>query len=89
MALAEIAQPILQACLAAKPTPEQRRRIELVLDSLGEPITNANKLRTLRSIEVLSVLDRPEAIELLRALATGAGAARETLEARTALKRMP
>jgi len=89
MALAEIAEPILQACLAGKPTLEQRRRVELVLDSLGEPITNPNKLRTLRSIEVLSVIDRPEAIELLRALAAGADAARETLEARTALKRIP
>jgi WD40 repeat protein len=88
-ALAEIAEPILRARLAARPTPEQRRRVELVLDSLGEPITNPNKLRTLRGIEVLSVIDRPEAIELLRALAAGADGARETLEARTALKRIP
>ena len=85
--LAEMAAGPL-ACAAAKPTLEQRRRIELVLDRLGEPMSNPNKLRALRCVEALIAIGTPEAIELLRILATGADAAYETREASEALKRI-
>ena len=83
--LAELAEPALRACLAAKPTLEQRRRVELVLARLGEPITDPNKLRALRCVEVLSLLRAPEALDVLRTLATGADGAYETRAARAAL----
>jgi hypothetical protein len=86
--LAEMAEPALRASLAGKQSLEQRRRVELVLDSLSEPITDTNKLRALRSVEVLIVIGTPEAIDLLRTLAAGADGAFETREARAALKRI-
>ncbi len=42
--LADMAEPALRAKLAAMPTPEQQRRIDQVLASLGESITDPNKL---------------------------------------------
>ena len=45
--LGEMAEPALRACLAGKPALEQRRRVELILARLGEPITDPNKLRAL------------------------------------------
>jgi hypothetical protein len=86
--LAEMTEPTLRACLTATPTIEQRRRIELVLARLSEPITDANKLRVLRCVEVLVVMGTSEAIELLQTLAAGAEVAYETREARAALMRM-
>jgi WD40 repeat protein len=86
--LADIAEPALRACLAAKPTLEQRRRVDLILARLGEPITDPNKLRVLRCVEVLIVMGTPEAIELLQTLAAGADGAYETREASATLKRM-
>lgn len=86
--LAEMAEPALRACLAAKLTLEQKRRIELVLARLSEPITDPNKLRSLRCVEVLVAMRTSEAIELLQTLAAGTGGAYETREAGAALMRM-
>jgi len=45
-------------------------------------------VRTLRAIEVLEHVDSVEARDLLRALSTGAPAARLTLEAKSSLERL-
>jgi WD40 repeat protein len=86
--LAEMAEPALRKCLADMPTLEQRRRVELVLARLAQPISDPNKLRALRCVEVLALVRSPEAIDVLRALAAGADGAYETREARAVLKRM-
>ncbi len=86
--LAEMAEPALRACLAAGPTLEQRRRIELILAGLDAPITDPGKLRALRAVELLAVIGTPEAVALLRRLASGADGAYETREARAALRWM-
>jgi WD40 repeat protein len=86
--LAELAVPALQACLAGTPTLEQRRRVDLLLARLGEPLQDAAKLRALRAVELLQWLATPEAIEVLQRLAAGADGAYETREARAALRRI-
>lgn len=86
--LAELAEPSLRACLAAKPTPEQRMRALQLLDHLGEPLTDGDKLRALRAVEVLELIGTAEAAEVLRTMATGAEAAYATREARGALRRI-
>jgi hypothetical protein len=85
--LAELAEPTLRAGLAARPTLEQQRRIELILARLSQPISDPGKLRALRCVEVLAAIGTAEAIELLQALAAGAEGAYETREAGAALQR--
>jgi hypothetical protein len=86
--LAELAEPALRACLAAKPSLEQRMRALQLLARLSEPITDADKLRALRAVEVLELVATPEAVQILRTLAGGADGAYVTREARGTLKRM-
>jgi hypothetical protein len=86
--LGEIAEPALQACLAGKPSLEQRRRVELLLARLREPLTDGDKLRGLRAVEVLGWLATAEAAEVLRLLAAGADGAYRTREAKAALRRL-
>jgi WD40 repeat protein len=84
--LAELAEPTLRACLRAQPTLEQRQRVNQILARLGEPVNCRDKLRALRSVEMLVVIGTPGAIELLQTLAAGADGADETREARAVLK---
>jgi hypothetical protein len=86
--LAEVAEPAMRARLAAKPSLEQRRRIELLLTRLGEPIADGAKLRALRAVELLELTATPEAVAVLQVLASGAEGAYVTREARAALRRM-
>jgi hypothetical protein len=85
--LAEIAEPELRARLAAKPTLEQRRRIDLLLARLQTPITDTDKLRALRCVEVLELIGTPQAADVLRRLARGAEGAHVTREAAAVLRR--
>jgi hypothetical protein len=59
-----------------------------LLARLAEPLTDRDKLRGLRAVEVLELLGTPEAAEILHALAGGADGAYVTREAKAALKRM-
>jgi WD40 repeat protein len=86
--LAEIAEPALQACLAAKPSLEQRRRVELLLARLSAPVTDGDRLRSLRAVEILESVATPEAINVLQTLATGAEGSSVTRQARAALRRL-
>jgi hypothetical protein len=86
--LAELAEQAMRARLAAKPSLEQRRRIELLLTRLGEPLADGAKLRALRAVEILELTATPEAVAVLQMLADGAEAAHVTREARAALRRM-
>jgi hypothetical protein len=84
--LAELAEPTLRACLSAKPTLEQKQRIQQILARLGEPVADANKLRALRCVEMLVIIGSSGAIELLQMVAAGADGADETRDARAVLK---
>jgi hypothetical protein len=74
--------------VAGKPTLEQRIRADKLLARLGEPLTDADKLRSLRAVEILELLATPEAVAVLQTLASGADIAHVTREARAVLRRM-
>jgi hypothetical protein len=56
--------------------------------SLG-PIASGKTLRRLRAIAVLEKIGTPEARRLLEQMATGLDGARETRDAKAALRRLP
>jgi RNA polymerase sigma factor (sigma-70 family) len=82
------AEPLLRKTLAKDPSLEVRRRIESLLGKLQGPVTFAETLRALRTIEVLEHIATPEARQLLQKLASGAPDARLTRDAKAALKRL-
>jgi WD40 repeat protein len=86
--LAEQAEPVLQKRLDDSPPLEVKMRIEQLLQKLNGPITQPERLRTLRAIEVLELIGTPEAQEVLRSLGTGAPEARITQDAKMALARL-
>ena len=63
-----------------------RTRLKAILEAPAVP--SDETLRTLRAIQVLERIGTDEAREVLKKLATGAEAARETLEAKDALARL-
>ncbi len=65
---------------------EARRRAEDLLQTLRGNVST-EVLRTLRAIQTLETIGSPEARAVLRQLAGGAPAARETREAQRALER--
>jgi RNA polymerase sigma factor (sigma-70 family) len=81
------AEPALRAALRAKPSPEQRRRIEAVLAALppAPQPPSAAELRQLRALIVLERIGSREARRLLEEVAKGPGAARLTRQALAAL----
>jgi hypothetical protein len=81
------AEPVLRKKLAAKPSLEMKQRINQVLSKL-EPSASAERLRTLRAIQVLEYAGTAGAREHLRALAEGVAGARLTREAKAALERL-
>jgi hypothetical protein len=86
--LGELAEPALRALLEAETTLEQKTRAEKLLARLRDPITDGNKLRALRAVELLELVRTPAAVEVLRTLAGGAEDAYVTDEARAAFRRM-
>jgi RNA polymerase sigma factor (sigma-70 family) len=78
------AQPLLEKALAAKPSPEVRRRLQ---DILSRPPT-PQLLRQLRGMQVLECLGTPEARAVLRRLAGGLPDRVLTKEAQASLARL-
>jgi hypothetical protein len=86
-AILDHAEPALRRKLAeGRPSPEQRRRIERLLEDT-KPLA-PERLREVRAIEVLEHIGTPEAQQVLKTLATGAPEARLTREAKAALERL-
>jgi hypothetical protein len=81
------ARPALRRVLKGKPSLEQRRRVELLLPKLEEPMTVPEVLRAWRSVAVLEQIGTDEAKALLQRLAGGSPDARLTQVARAALGR--
>jgi hypothetical protein len=82
----EAAEPALRKLLAGRPTPEQRRRAEHLLERLDS--WSGERLRTWRALEILEQIGTPAARQVLAQLAQGAPADRLTREAQVALTRM-
>jgi hypothetical protein len=83
-ALGDLAEPALRQALAGGPTLEVRRRVQHALERLRGPVTRPETRRGIRAVAVLEDIATPAARGLLDALASGAGEARLTREARTA-----
>ncbi len=88
--LAETAEPALKKALAGDPSPEARRRIERLLDKLKKDRLHppADRVRSVRAVEVLELIGSAEARQVLTGLSRGAPEAQLTLEAKTALERL-
>ncbi len=80
------AEGALRRALAASPSLEARRRIEVLLDRLSS--ASPERARLLRALEVLENVGTPEARRLLERLAGGAPDAMLTREARGGLARL-
>jgi WD40 repeat protein len=87
-ALEDRAGPALRRALKEAGSLEFRRRVELLLAKLDEPVQLPEMRRALRATEALEHMATPEARALLRELAGGAAEARLTREARAALGRL-
>jgi hypothetical protein len=85
--MVEQIEPALRKVLDGKPSEEMRRRLKELLD-LPRPVPSGEALRTLRAIQVLERIGTPEARGVLKKLAGGAAAARETREAQESLERL-
>ncbi len=85
--LEELAHPALQEALKGSPSPEQRRRIEALLN-VPRIVRSPENLRRLRAIEALEHIGTAEAREVLESLAKGAAEARATQEAKASLERL-
>jgi HEAT repeat protein len=85
--LGEQVKPLLQKAKEASPSPEVNRRINSILGAPYEPPTG-DRLRVLRAIATLERIGTADSREVLKRLAAGDAAARETREAKEALARL-
>jgi RNA polymerase sigma factor (sigma-70 family) len=85
--LGERIEPALRQALEGKQSAEVRKRLEALLAAPPTP-RRPESVRTLRAIQVLERIGTPEAQQILRKLAAGAAAARETRDANEALERL-
>jgi WD40 repeat protein len=84
----DLAEAALRQALAARPTPEVRRRAEQFLGEGDRRRLSPDLLRAVRAVEVLEHLNTPESREVLETLAEGIAEARLTQEAKAALGRL-
>jgi hypothetical protein len=85
--LGDLAESAMRAALAAGPTEESRRRLELLLARLDAALDAPAQGRDLRAVTALEWIGTPEARQVLQALAQGAPEARLTQHAQAAVKR--
>lgn len=78
----------LNKALDGKLPPESAKRIQSILDKLDSPVTDPEKLRALRAVEVLERIGTTQAMEVLQYLEQGAPGARLTREAQEARLRL-
>jgi RNA polymerase sigma factor (sigma-70 family) len=89
-ALGEQVEPALHKALESRPALESRQRLEALLEKASELWRNPSpeRVRMLRSLEVLERAGTEEARQVLEALARGAPGARLTEEAKAAAERL-
>lgn len=78
----------VRAALMGSPNLEVKRRMELLLEKLDDPLADVNQLRRYRCLVLLERLATPEARKFLEELTQGAPAAWLTIEARHSLERV-
>lgn len=78
----------LRQALAPRPSPEARRSLIDLIEALERWEFSAEQLRYLRAIQVLEWIGSPSARKVLATLASGEPSARETEQAKGALKRL-
>jgi WD40 repeat protein len=83
--LGPLAESAVRQALADRPSTEARRRLEALLSKVGVP-TGARRLQWLRAVEVLGLIDSPEARKVLAGLAEGSPHSWLTREARASLE---
>jgi hypothetical protein len=86
--LGELAEPALRKVLEGQPSLEVRLRVKGLLKKLEGTITAPEKLRILRSLEVLEQIGTPESEQVLRTMTQGAEEALATREAKASLQRL-
>lgn len=86
--LGEPAAPALRWALQQKPSLEMRRRIDALLEALDARPISPDRLRTIRTLQVLETIGTPQARRVLEGLAQGAADAMPTLAAKAALLRL-
>jgi RNA polymerase sigma factor (sigma-70 family) len=84
--LGDLAEPALRNALDGEPPLVLRKRVERLLDKLFVP--TPGQMRDLRAVELLELIGRSDARQVLRALAGGIPSTRLTREAKSALQRL-
>jgi hypothetical protein len=84
----DVAEPAVRRFLAGVSSLELRRRVERVLASLHGPVTDPDRLRHLRALEVLEAIGNRKARQVLESIAGGTPDARLTQEAKASLERL-
>jgi hypothetical protein len=87
-ALGKTASPALTKALQGKPTTEQKRRLEELVEAMKMKGPNPAMVRPTRALELLERIGTAEAKAVLEDLAKGDPDAPLTQEAKTTLKRM-
>src|SRR5262249_20625993 len=86
--VADQAEEALRAALERTRSAEMRQRIRHILESAHAVDLSPDRLRELRSVEVLEAIGTPAARDRLTALSRGATGAFLTREAQAALRRL-
>jgi hypothetical protein len=82
------AGPALRAALDKAPSAEMRQRLERLLGRLTKSGDDPEKLRTLRAVEALELINTPGSRRILQQLAAGAPGALVTQEAAASCRRL-
>jgi WD40 repeat protein len=85
--LDRIVEPALKLVMQDVQSAETRRRVQRLLDRLDGPYTDPERVREMRAIEIVTRLNDPDGVVLLKELAGGEPAARLTQAARRACER--
>jgi RNA polymerase sigma factor (sigma-70 family) len=86
--LAEGAEPALRKLLAGQPSPEARRRAEMLVRQLEGPILPRERLQQERALAALARIGSPEARRVFAKLAEGTPDAWLTQQAKATLERL-
>jgi hypothetical protein len=86
--LGQIAQPALFALLNGKPSAEAAKRALTLFEAIDPAKIDAERIREDRSLEVLEVINTPEARRFLNELSKGSPAAHLTQEAQASIERL-
>jgi WD40 repeat protein len=87
--LGEVAEPALRKAMEARPSLEQKRRLEALLATLDETgaLSYGEAIRQQRAVAVLQRIDTPKSRDVLERLAGGLSSAALTQQAKAALAR--